>query len=72
MKKPRRAKAMDVYGRPPKAILARLSKRHVGELDRYIGRVANQVYRIAFDCGACDMVSQVMLAMNDIRQGKRR
>lgn len=55
----KRAKAMDVYGKPRADILARLTKPQLVELDRYIGRVALNVYTMAFDCGKQHALGQI-------------
>lgn len=55
----KRAKAMDVYGKPSPDILARLNKKRTAELDRYIAGVALKVYTMAFDCGKQHALGQV-------------
>jgi hypothetical protein len=60
----KRAKAMDVYGAPPTAILERLTEAQKAELDRYVGNVAGEVYRIAFDCGRQHMWREVKATLD--------
>lgn len=62
----KRAKAMWVYGFPPEDILARLTKRQMDELHRYVGSVADKVYRTAFDNGhnhALDLAKDAVIAI---------
>lgn len=65
------ADPFQVWGRPPKGILAKLTHDQQNALRRYIEGVTKKCYRIAFDCGAQRGIDTVRDAANAVEAAQR-
>lgn len=69
------ADPFDVWGKPPKGVLAKLTYDQHNAMRRYVEGVAKKCYRIAFDCGVThgiDAVRDAAAAVEAVQRKKRR
>ena len=53
MPRVKRADPFKVWGSPPPSLMRGTTKRQQRALRRYVNKIANKVYRLAYDLGAC-------------------
>lgn len=72
-KRPMKADPFDVWGKPPQIVLDQLGKQDHDRLRRYVERVTNKTYRIAYDCGLVNGLSTLThTAMVELKRQQER
>lgn len=66
------ADPFDVWGKPPRGILAKLTHDQQNAMRRYVDSVTGKCYRIAFDCGVTHGIEAVRDAATAVEAAQRK
>ena len=66
------ADPFNVWGKPPKGVMSKLTHDQHNALRRYVEGVTKKCYRIAFDCGAQHGIDAVRDAASAIEAAQRK
>lgn len=72
MKTPSKADTFDVWGTPPASLTKALTPKQLAAFKSYVDGAMNRCYRLAFDCGFDQSLTEVMEIANRTLDAKRR